>query len=481
MRIREFFEHSGVRAASDVGSTAARLTLDKESLKTPHFRMNKSLEMIEDNPSVFSGLTQLARFVVSQISFKSQDDFTMEYYNQWLQLRPGIDEEIFQFVFLGLGCGNSYLEPLYTKDGKLDNLFHVPDPSIIYYNLQARHDDEYWLMQMPSNIVNFKGMVVNQYPVYYMRGDAFWPNRIWAIPFNKKKYLAKKFTWGRDGLYGIGLLGSAVDNEDIRREIIKNWALIAKYQALGKKMISILDDSGKSVGPNEIEKIATDFSMLGEEEHLFINRKMEQNEINFSGNNMMNSELDFLRKDAGSALVPNYMTAFSQDSSYATAEAAKVPFSVMLKAVQKNVKLFIEQEVVPKIKGNNAKLKEDVEVDLGQPELYSRRDLFDMMSQLYNMRAATFNELREAAGLTSVERGDTWGEQPPLDNTTVSVDKTDDNTETEKLKESLKPQTKFIEKVNIERNKKGSYIEYEKEEEKDKDKNMKEAAKVIFK
>lgn len=427
MKLREFFTPG--RTVSRLGSTTFRPNLMKEVLLTPHERMSRVLDMLETRPGVVSGLKKYINYVISTVKFKSTDAKSVEFMTEWLAQREtsesSIKTEIYNFAYLLAASGNSYLEITYTKDGIIDNFFHLPDPSVIYYNLDEKDgkldDDKYWLMEVPIDVRSFRGMTPTYYNIYYIRGSTIARKRVYAIPLSKNKIVHNKIGWTRDGYYGQGFLSSAIDNDDILREILKNWALISKYMALGKKLIGVYNENGEPVDPTELDDIEMKFRTLEEEESMFINKKFQADSLSFVGeNDAMSTQVDWLVKDTGSGLVPNYLTAFSQDNALATAEETKNPFMLDLLNFQDTIQRFFNELLLSSLRKKYSFLADDLSIELGEPDIYSRTEKFAIMAQLYNMRAATFNELREAAGKDAVEGGDKWGQEPPLDKQTLS-------------------------------------------------------------
>jgi len=449
MKLKEMIKTTP--ALSNLGTNKFRLTLDKESIKTPHYVMNKVLNMLEGRPSIANGLRQHVRFLLNDIRFESEDEKSKIFANEWLEKRFSLKKELFKFTYLLVGGGTSYLEPQYLQmtNGarKLNTFYAFPDPSIVYKNLSATSEEDYWVIELPMDVRSYGGMTPKFVPIYYIRGSNVFRRMIYGITRDKKSLIQATTGWSRTNDYGWGLLSSAVDNDDILEEIIKNWALIAKYRSLGKKIIGFYNDNGESVDPGEIDNIQKQLNNLEEEDSLLVNKKFVSEDLTFTGNdNMMNTEVDFLRKDTGSSLVPNYMTAFSQDSSYATASEAKVPFSMELNATQEELKDLFNTIITKALIEENAWLSKDLSIELPSPELYSRETLFNMMNQLYNLRACTFNELRASVDLQTVEGGDVWGDAPPLDKFSVSQTVETD----EPLKESvLKKYKEALEFTNI--------------------------------
>lgn len=480
MKLKEFMNKSST--ISNLGTNKFRLTLDKEAVKTPHYIMSKVLNMLESRPSVRNGLRQHVRFILKDIMFRSEDDKSQVYANEWLNQRNKLKKELFKFTELLIACGTSYLEPEYDKytngSKKLNTLHCFPDPSIVYKNLAASSEEDYWIIEVPLDVRSYGGQTPSHFPVYYMRGSYVFRRMVYGIPRHKNSLIQVTTGWSRTNDYGWGLLSSAVDNDDILEEIIKNWSLIAKFRSLGKKIIGFYNDNGESVDPTEIDNIKQELSELEEEDSLLVNKKFVSEPLTFTGDdNMMDEQVSNLKKEIGSSLTPNYMTPWSQDSSYATAQESKVPFSLELESTQEELVDNFNEIIISRLKEEINWLADDLTFELPKPELYSRETLFQMFTQLYNMRACTFNELRKSAGLSVVEGGDIWGEEPPLDNINIDTKKQ------QKLVEKLSKNKTFKEFVSFKSNvKRKPEIVFEESANvvEDKKKKFKEAVKSFL-
>lgn len=486
MKLKEFFKNIDKRPASGVGINRFRLTLDKENVKTPHYTMMKVEEILQNRPSLMHGLRQLALFTMPDLQFKSADEKTSTFANEWLAQRDGMERELFNFLMMFFATGNAYLEPLYKKNkGKkiLDNLYNVPCPSTIYVNTQARNDDEYWVVEYPQEVYKARGRVLKYHPLSYVYGSYTWRHNIWGTTLGKDELVQLKFLWSTSPFYGNGLISSAIDNEDIAEEILKNWALAAKYRSLSKKIIGFYNEDGESVDPAELDDIQDQFDNMEEEDSLLVNKKFVSSDLTWTGaDNMMNQELEFLRRDSGASLTPNYMTAFSQDSSMATASEAKVPFALSLASAQKMIQQFLDNLITQNLLDNYSFLEDDLTLDLGYADLYSRNETFMNVTQLYNQRAATFNELRKAAGLTPVEGGDIWGEEPPLDRTTTQIKQEEPIMERLKIKKLKEKYKDVLKEITPPKKRIVEKLEYKTEvdKEKDKKKTFGEAVKEML-
>jgi hypothetical protein len=470
MNLKEMFTNT--RTASQLGTSRFRFTMNRDAVKTPHYIMNRVAEMIEDRPSINSGLRQITMFVCNDILFKSKDPNSVKLAESWLQKRPWLKHEIETEIFCNVGFGTSYLEPLYreTSNGQkiIDNFYAAPDPSVIFRNPNADDDSEdYWILALSTDITMFAGRQPKHHRIHYIRGKSMHYETIWGLGFPKEKYIQRTYGWSRYAYYGWGELCSAVDNDDVLREIIKNWALMAKYRALGKKIIGFYNENGDPIDPSEIDSISNSMAMLEEEDSLLVNKKFVAEDLTHAGqDSTMMSEIDFIRKENTSATVPNYMTAFSEDGSFATAREARVPFSLKLTALQNAAVEFYNDVIVESIRKAYPHVADDLTIDFGKTEVYSREELFQMYSQLYNMGLADGNEVREAAGLESKPEFNKKDTPPPT------------QFESTKLKESLKLVEKTVPK---QRKNVSMKVEYKESSTGDKKQDSKKVVEVLTK
>jgi len=171
--------------------------------------------------------------------------------------------------------------------------------------------------------------------------------------------------------------------------------------------------------------------------------------------------MEYLQKDMGANIMPRYMTPWSQDSSFATAAESKIPFELRLSVLQEFLLAELNQIITESLCSSYPTIckSETLSLVADKPVLETRSEKFMTVQQLYNMRAATFNELRESAGLSTVEGGDRWGEEPPLDKMTIQQQIVEKAHPKKLLRETLKkakltenvlrPTNRFAEYVKI--------------------------------
>jgi len=133
---------------SDLGAVSfGKGNTDKNQDRTPHYEINKGIEMYELNPIVNSGLNQLADFVIPnrEVKISSKDKATVEFLEEWHRMRDGILDEFRNLYLTKTMTGNAYLERYYVETEEvgdstvLDNVFSINDASRIYVNPNDVH------------------------------------------------------------------------------------------------------------------------------------------------------------------------------------------------------------------------------------------------------------------------------------------------------------------------------------------------------
>lgn len=443
MNFKELLQKNSGRTASSLSLTNFKLNLSKTRLKTPHYIMDRVYDMIEGRPSIKSALDQLTLFTLNKVTFESEDAESVRLVEEWWKKRSFLIDEIELEKQNFLGPGTSYIEPVYNNNNPsegINTFYAVPDSSKIYLNIEADEDsDDYWLLEVPLNVSEYGGQKPRFYNFNYVKGEYYGTRQIYAVGYPKHKFIRRLMKGGRDPNYGWGLLSSAVDNDDVLREILKNWALMSKYRALARKIIGVYNHNGDPVDADEIESLQDDFRTMEEEDSIIVNKRIESTDLSFTGqDNSMEREYVDVHKEIGSSLVPNFMGPFSQDSSLATAREAKVPFTHKINSLVEKDKRFYQEIIVEQgVKKVIPGISDDLTISFGDSELYDWIEKVQIYLQLYNNRNITFNELRKNIGLSTVEGGDVWGEEPPK--VSVNVRKNEEVVkESKKFKESLK-------------------------------------------
>lgn len=398
--------------ASEIGTSRFGRDIFNIQERTPNWEMREIIEIIETRPHVTSGMKQIVRFILgNEINIFSEDQRTVDYMKKWIDARPNFYPKIFNLSFLAIGLGNSYMEPLYKEEGgklKFHDFDIVPDPSRMYkyLHMNMNPNDDYWLYEVPMEIKWFEGKKPRYYRINYVRGGALFKQSVYAIPYSKAHFDHLKMGWSRDGLYGRGYLASTIDDNNILKEILKNIAIIARYRALNTKLITPTSE--------EIELIEDDVNYIEQrlltkrdEEHLVLNKALKVESLsNTNEYDTMSNEIDFLRKDISSGLVPNFITPWDADVNRATAGESKIPFALELDSMEKEIINFLNMAILHRLKKEGAPIADDATFVFGKVNMESYDTMVNVGMNLYSQGVISFNELREIAGFEKAKGGD---------------------------------------------------------------------------
>jgi hypothetical protein len=413
--------------ASELGAHKFGTDIFNIQKRTPHWEMQKIIEILETRPHVLAAVEQIVRFVIGdEIIVESSDEKSKEIVEKWIDSVPRCRTKIFNLALLGIAAGNSYLEPLYkrtlAKNGKVFSDFDiVPDPSRVYKNINPsmKVDLDYWVYEIPMSIRSTESQKAMMYKVNYIRGGILFEKAVWGLGYPKGHFSHLKMGWSRDGLYGRGFLASAIDDNDVIKEIIKNIAMIARYRALNTKFITPASDDVELI-EDDIEAIEQRLLNKRDEEHVVFNNNLKIESLaNTNEYDTMSGELDFLRKDVNSGLVPNYVTPWDNDTNRATAGETKIPFSLKLTSYKEDIVEFLEHAIVDRIRQDNPTLAPNTKITFNDINMESYDTRVNIGQALYSSGVISFNEMRKMAGLQPVPGGDkfAWEIQTQLGDT----------------------------------------------------------------
>ena len=290
---------------SDLGANVFKTTIFKDELRTPHYEMQKSIENYEEIPHINSGINQIVNFIVGNgVRIVSNDHYTNEWYKAWKKQRPDLYQKIYEIVLMGEVCGNAYIEPIWDtidvngQEIKYMNDFkNVQDPSRVYYNLtQNITPDEFFIYQVPYIFRKYGDMDIKLFRITYVKNGIAWQEVVYGIPMKKEDLIHFKVGWSRYGYYGRSYLASTINDTEILTQLLKNYAIMARYMAMGKKVFSVLPDEGEVIPLDELDKITNVLNTPEDEDHIVINRKLNVNDMGPTQVNEFSGPLEFVRK-----------------------------------------------------------------------------------------------------------------------------------------------------------------------------------------
>jgi SPP1 gp7 family putative phage head morphogenesis protein len=419
--LREFF-NSG-RVISNLGALKFSTSVFRDQTRYPHWEMDKTLQLYELRPQVNSGINEFVSFIIGEnVVATSEDEKSQSFLQTWLEQRPLLKREMRNIITTAVVTGNGYAEPTYnqTQNGTpvIDNLFSINDSSRIFINLDHGATlEDYWIYEVPIEIKVFpfggQPFKPKFWRVNYVRGSILFQKMVYGIPVHRDKIRHLKFGWSRDGLYGRSFLASCIDDGEILLEILKNLAIISRSRALNLKLLTVGTEEDKAT-PDDIVRLEQQFKERREEEHIILNKPVKELNLSHQGQyDTMNETVEYLRKDIGSGLVPNFLTPWNSEVNRATAGEVKIPFQLRLDDFREEILKFFNEMIVESLKQAYPWLAKDLKLSFTPVDLTSTEEKMNYANQMFTNNAITLNEYRMAAGYDRVVGGDRWAYQLP--------------------------------------------------------------------
>lgn len=427
--LKELFNQDTNTATKRFGVVSIGLDIFKEEEMTPHKEMSKSLELFETRPLINSGIKQLARFILGgDIKVVGPDDKSNEYVKKWMDKRHLLKSEVENGIISGLLTGNVYTEEVWADvNGSrfFDNIATFPDSSVVFINMWDPKPDEYYFVQIPVTVSTYDGHRTKFRQISYFYYDRVWKQSVWCVSYPKSKFHHLKIGFSRNNIYGRSYISSVIDNATVLKEILKNIAIISRYRALNSKIIMPAGEQ-EDILEDDIENNKQKFFEARDGSHIFLNKPMKID--SFSNTNeydTMSNEMEFLRKEISSGLVPNFITPFNSEVNRATAQEAKIPFVLEIEYLQSFFENYYTKIIVGNLRKSFPKLNlhPDTELKFENVDMETKADKAQYYTSLYSTGIVTFNEVRKALGLEPVKGGDTysWQTKVPEDSSMTAL------------------------------------------------------------
>jgi len=455
-------ETKGNMRLSDLGAVSfGRGNTDKNEERTPHYEINKGMEMYEINPIVNSGLNQLSDFVIpnKEIKISSEDKKTVEFLEKWHSMREGILDEFKNIYLTKTMTGNAYLERYYVEtDGPgdstvLDNVFSINDASRIFVNPNDVHGKTAFIFQLPIGIKRFEYMGEWQTPTFYtvtyIKNYQYVFKKVWGFPLPGWKIRHYKSGWSRDNLYGRSPLLSALDAHNILGEIMSSWDTISRTKQVDQKIITVADsESGINIDQDTLDGIGDQLDSAKKSYTLLnIPLKLLQQDINTSGNyDLMEGVFDILRRMLISSLLPNHLTPWSDSATTQGAEISMPSLLQRVKTAQNGLIRFLDSSILRELKKTYTFLAEDATYVFDEPKIIDDSYYIRKVQDLINSSIIEPKEARAylmKMGILDAEIFDDIAKQ------SGKVDENDTNNNPKQGKKAEEPD---MEVVNLERN-----------------------------
>ena len=371
---------------------------DKRIVRTPHYEITKSLEMFELNIIVNSAVNQLVSFIIpnKKVKISSKDKATVEWLEEWHELRAGIIEEFRNILITRIVSGQGYAETIYDEEeGKgvtLDNVYSYNDSSRIYVNPDVSEDgSDAFILQLPVGMKQFtyrgKPKTLTFYQVRYIKNYQYTMKRVYGCLISDDEIMHWKAGWSRDNIYGRSQLMAAIDADNIMQELISTWDTVIRTRRKDVKIYSIADaETGKKYSQKQMDVITDELQNTSSSVKL-INIPLKATETSFNATgtyDLFEGVFDSVRRMVIMALLPQHLTPWNDSATTQGSEAAMPPFLLRIKSLQNEFIHFLNSCTIDNLRKSEEWLAKDATYVFDEPIImgqdYYVRVITDMVS-----------------------------------------------------------------------------------------------------
>lgn len=307
-----------------VGVFSMNVDPDTGMVLTPNTLMHIAYMILEGHPEIFSSYIQYINFFMGKgirSKVKDVDDKIMA-------IKLKLNLEVRKAVYSYNGCGNVYCQfikndivgdvnkPTFT--GKQSRKFRgfsiIRDSSRVFYNMDATTDDNFWLYAIHYTAgQNLQGMTPTFNWIKYAIQQVSNIMRFeYTVKLHRDEIYHLRNPYGRNDYYGFSTLMASYGYSRSLKEIIDNIFRIAKYKAIGRKIVSLGGTKTDEVMVTDPEMVEIERKFMSQQKDiLFINKPLDIKDLTYEGQyNSMMDEVDYVRKSIMGS-IPTSLTAFA--------------------------------------------------------------------------------------------------------------------------------------------------------------------------
>jgi len=431
-RIRESFSRlSPFRAKEDIDYPSAQMWMQRlmmggthggdflkdiygDYILTPHEEMWECEKMSRENAFIQTAVEILKDILIgNELTVEAEDDdeYTKDFYDEWIQksgYKLALAEAIENFIKLG----NGYIEILPgLKTGIPRKAIPIPRAWKIWI-IPDEQGNLHYYEEVPKT---YRGKEAETVKVNYEGYGRY--RTIRAVEY---KNPIQHFKWGISHIphYGRSPLASAISDNKILREIERAMAVVARYKAIPRKLISINNADGMGISQKEIDNIIEYWNNLSDLENPVIGgKKIDLLDLSYAGQELnYDPMISYLKKKITSVLAPQFYV-HGDTTTYAVALEQKNLFYLTVMARRQMIEqpindLFeeirIKHNSLPvELRGKDWQPLKKAWVKFGEFDFETKEEERAMALNLWNSGLITLDEARQKFELPPI--GDEQG------------------------------------------------------------------------
>lgn len=299
---------------------------DSGLVLTPHTLMHVAYLILEMHPEIFSSYCQYVNFFMGR-GLRSKIDSVDR---KIQEIKLALNLEVRKAIYSYNGCGNVFAQMIPSENrteigkptmtGKAQSKFKgfsiIRDSSRVFYNMDAREDADYWLYSIHYTAgQNLQGMNPQFNWIKYAIQQVSNIMRFeYTVKLHKEEVMHLRNPYGRNDYYGFSTLMASFGYARSLKEIIDNIFRIAKFKALGRKIVSMggVKEDEVLVTDKEMKEIEQKF-LSEQKDIMFINKPLNINNLSYDGQyDSMMEEVGYVRKSIMGS-IPTSLTAFASE------------------------------------------------------------------------------------------------------------------------------------------------------------------------
>jgi len=318
----------------------------QQRVMTPHQMMEEVDRAYSTNPIFRSAIDTCGDFIYGgDVTYKNEDDMYEIQGNAYIKA-IGLNDWALDVIRETVKSANGYVEADYNSITGLPQRFYPQaDSSRWYINCdqhceplktkkivlengeqvykEVENLDEYYIQRINPGIKYYDA---KWYNLSYYLDQQYRQFRIYGIPLHRDKIIHHKLNTGTTGVYGQSYLASAINDNLILQELEKSIAVLAKYKAVPRKIISYGDKDNPATG-EELDDFIIYLESLQRDEDPIVNKPIKADDLSYAGGEInLDYMLTHIRKKLTSGVVPDFLTGFGADVNKATAQVELISY-----------------------------------------------------------------------------------------------------------------------------------------------------------
>lgn len=308
----------------------------KDTTMYPHEEMLRATKSYRTNSLIYAAANTMRDFIVGgDYKITADDKNSQDFLNNFFE-QSNLKNYVPDIVLDLINAGNSYLERINSSLKTLPYVYsYIPTPERMYIDYDFDKDRiKRYVQEIPAETIpnpQIKQITINYFGnnKKSIKGIEIPTNKIWHF----------KMGISTIPIYGRGAVCVVSNDVEVVKEIERAMAVISRYKAIPKKIISLQDDN-----PRVVDKFKEQINRLEDQENPITNVPVDIKDLtDTNGTITFQPILDYLKRKLTIALAPEYII-HGEDTNRATSKEQRIGFLLRIKSIRDQISTIIEEE-----------------------------------------------------------------------------------------------------------------------------------------